>query len=104
MSKSRYASTPIIGNHHYGTFRLPVFAKGYRERNLFEGVRTTTYTIQVGDRIDHLAARFLNDESLWWIIALGNGIIWPFSSGGFAPGVEIKIPLDPKDVLDKVVR
>jgi hypothetical protein len=104
MSKSRYASTPIINNHHYGTFSLPVLSKGYREQKLLEGVRTFEYTIKVGDRIDHLAARYLNDENLWWVIALGNGIIYPFASGGFAPGRTIKIPLDPKDVVDKVVR
>lgn len=104
MAKSRYSSTPIIGKHHYGTFSIPALAKGYRERNLLQGVRTFVYTVKVGDRIDHLAARFLNDENLWWIIALGNGIIYPFSSGGFVPGRELKIPLDAKDVLDKVVR
>jgi hypothetical protein len=81
-----------------------VLAKGYRERNLFEGVRTTTYVIKSGDRIDHLAARFLNDESLWWVLALGNGIYYPFSSGGFVPGREIRVPLDAKDVLDKILR
>lgn len=104
MPKSRYAATPIINNHHYGTFSVPVRALGYRGNNLLEGVRTFDYVVQVGDRMDHLAARYLGADEYWWVIALGNGIDYPFSSGGFGPGVTVKIPLDVKDVLDKISR
>lgn len=104
MAKSRYAGTPIIDNHHYGTWTVPVRARGLAGANIFDGVRTFSYTISLGDRPDHLAARFLNDDTLWWLICLGNGIIYPFSSGGWKPGREIQIPLDPKDVLDKLMR
>lgn len=72
--------------------------------NLLEGVRTVEYTVKVGDRIDHLAAKFFNDDQYWWVIALANGINYPFSSGGFKPGRLLKIPLDVKDVLDKILR
>src|SRR5438105_1760872 len=102
MSKSRYASTPIVSNHHYTTFSLPVAAKGYRQRDLLAGIRTFEYVIQVGDRPDHLAARFLNDESLWWLVCLVNNIYYPFSSGGFKPGATLRIPVEARDVLDRI--
>lgn len=103
MAKSRYSASSVIGGHHYGTWSPPSRPLGYAEVDLLKGVRTFKYVIQVGDRVDHLAARFLNDENLWWVICLGNKIVYPFSSGGFRPGREIDIPVDAKDVVDKVV-
>lgn len=101
MAKSRYSNTAIISSHHYATFSLPVLAKGYRNQDLLANVRTHQYTVNAGDRIDHLSARFFNDDQYWWVIALINGIIYPFSSGGFKPGQVLKIPYDLRDVLDK---
>ncbi len=104
MARSRYSNTPIIGKHHYSTFPTTTSSRGLQSLNLLEGVRTVEYTVKVGDRIDHLAAKFFNDDQYWWVIALSNGINYPFSSGGFKPGRLLKIPLDVKDVLDKILR
>jgi hypothetical protein len=104
MARSRYSNTPIIGRHHYSTFPANVRSRGLGTVNLLSGVRTTEYTIKVGDRIDHIAAKHLGDDQYWWVIALVNGINYPFSSGGFTPGRLIKIPVDVKDVLDKLLR
>lgn len=104
MAKGRYSNTPIIGNHHYSTFALPTRAKGLQALHLLAGVRTVEYTVKVGDRIDHLAAKHFGDDQYWWVIALVNGINYPFSSGGFKPGRLLKIPLNVKDVLDKILR
>lgn len=103
MSKSRYGRSKIIDGKYYETFSLPVNSLGYSDVGLFQGIRTTSYVIQVGDRIDHLAARFLNDDNLWWVIAFLNDIAWPWSSGDFYPGKEIKIPLDANDVIDRIL-
>lgn len=104
MARSRYSNTSIIGKHHYATHSIPTQSLGLRAVNLLEDVRTFEYTVKVGDRIDHLAAKFLNDDQYWWVIAMSNGINYPFSSGGFKPGRVLKIPLDVKDVLDKILR
>lgn len=104
MARSRYSNTPIIGKHHYSTVPSTARSRGLQSVNLLENVRTVEYTIKVGDRIDHLAAKFFNDDQYWWVIALANGIAYPFASGGFRVGRILKIPLDVKDVLDKIMR
>lgn len=102
MAKNRYSDTAVIDDHHYSSFSLPVYARGYRERNLLDGVKTFEYVYKRGDRMDHLAARFFNEEQYWWVIALVNGIIYPFASGGLIPGRTLKIPFEVKDVLDRL--
>lgn len=104
MSKSRYTDTEIIDGRRYGTFRRPGGKLGLKQRDLLEGVKTLDYTYRSGDRLDHLAAKFFNDDELWWIIALVNDIAWPFASGGLVPGRVIKIPLDVKDIFDRVFK
>ena len=104
MAKSRYASTTILPGDTYGAFNVPGRASGLAGIDLLEGVRTVSYTVQRGDRADHLAARYFNDDSLWWLICLVNTIPYPFASGGFEPGRELRIPVDPRDVLDKIMR
>jgi len=48
------------------------------------------YTVDRGDRIDRLANFYYNDPSLWWIIALANGM--ELLPNDFKPGEEIIIP------------
>lgn len=102
MAKSRYVDTPIIDDHHFGTWRLPSFARGYRLIDLLAGVKTVEYTYKRGDRLDHLSARFFNEEQYWWVIAIVNNIYYPFASGGLIPGRKLRIPVDVKDILDKI--
>lgn len=102
MSKSMYKDTPILDDHHFGTFNFPVISRGFKEINLLEGVRTFEYILKAGDRPDHLAARFFNDEGYWWLICMVNTISYPFSSGGWTPGRALKIPFNPGDVLEKI--
>ena len=102
MAKSRYSNTTIIDGHHFGTYRLPVRSLGLKEMDLLAGVSSFEYTYKVGDRLDHLAARFFNEESYWWIIAIVNNISYPFASGGLSPGRALRIPHDVKDVLDRL--
>lgn len=105
MSRSRYRDTPVIGNHHYTTWARPnVRALGYRQTDLLDGVKTFEYTFQVGDRLDVLAAKFLGEDQYWWVLALVNGISYPFASGGLVPGRVLRIPVDPSDVFRKIFK
>lgn len=100
MAKSMYAETPVIDNF-FATTSLPVFAKGLRELDLFAGVRTIEHILQRGERLDHLAARYLGDDDYWWVIALGNKIDYPL---GISAGTSLKIPMDVNDVLGKIFK
>lgn len=104
MGKSRYSDTRVIDGKSFATFSMPRVSAGLKQLDLLEGVRTTEYLYKAGDRLDHLAARFFNDDSLWWVIAMVNNIKWPFKSGGLTPGIRLKIPMNARDVLDKIVR
>jgi nucleoid-associated protein YgaU len=48
------------------------------------------YTVDRGDRIDRLANYFYGDPSLWWVIALANGMA--LLPSDLKPGEEITIP------------
>ena len=104
MSKSRYTDTPIVDGKRYGTFRRPGGRLGLKQGDLLLGVKTVDYTYKNGDRLDHLAAKFYNEDQYWWLIALVNDIAWPFASGGLTPGRVIKIPLNAKDVFDRLFK
>lgn len=104
MGRSRYADTPVVDGKFYSTYTLPANPAGLKSIDLLVGVKTQEYVYKVGDRLDHLAARFLGDDSYWWIIALVNNIAYPFSSGGLVPGKVLLIPKQAQDVLDKLLR
>ncbi len=99
--KSRYADNQIIDNHHYATYSLPTFARGYRSFDLLAGVATEDYVWKRGDRFDKLAGLKLNDDTDWWVICLCNNITYPY---GIVPGTIIKIPLDASEVKNKILR
>ena len=51
-----------------------------------------------GDRYDTLALQFYNNASLWWIIAGANS--YKKDSLVVPPGVQIRIPADPFNVIN----
>ena len=104
MAKSRYADLGIIDGKSFRSYRLPRHSMGLKPLDLLEGVRTFDYVFSRGDRLDHLAARYFGEDDYWWVIALVNGINYPFSSGGLTPGRVLRIPQNVKDVLDKLLR
>lgn len=58
-----------------------------------------TYAITTaGDRYDTLALQFYNNSSLWWIIAGANS--YKKDSLVVPPGVQIRIPADPFNVIN----
>jgi len=104
MAKSRYSDTGVIDGNAYRSFRLPKLAAGLKNVDLLAGVQTIEYVFKAGDRLDHLAAKFLGDDQYWWVISLVNNINYPFASGGLIPGKALKIPVHAIDVINKIIR
>ena len=96
MSRSRYAKMKILDGNHYESFTLE--QSNQYKADTFDGIRTRQYTVKVGDRLDHLSARFLNNDEYWWVIALVNDLVSPF----IIVGQKIKIPFEVQDVLDRL--
>ena len=59
-------------------------------------VKTTS-----GDRLDLLANQFYGDVRLWWIIVAANMNILRRDTVGLKAGLEIRIPSDIQDILNK---
>lgn len=104
MAKSRYTGSQIVDKKYFASYRLPKLSAGLKNIDLLAGVDTREYTYKVGDRLDHLAAKFFGEDRYWWVIALVNNINYPFASGGLIPGKTLKIPLQVQSVLDKIMR
>jgi hypothetical protein len=102
VARSRYADTPVVDNHHFASFRLPVRSAGLLPPDLLEGVRTFDYVLKDNERPDHLAARFWNEDTYWWVLMLVNEISYPFRSGGWTPGITLRVPFVVSDVLEKL--
>lgn len=47
------------------------------------------YTTKEDERLDHLAAKFLGDGRMWWVIAACSGIGWGLQ---VPPGITLSIP------------
>lgn len=101
MGKSRYADTDVVDDRFFASWRLPAQARGLRGNELLAGVKTADYVTRAGDRLDHLAAKFYNEDSYWWVLALVNGIAWPL---GIPIGTTLRVPLDHRAVFDKIFR
>jgi len=97
MARSRHAKLEILDGNQYETFKLEQTNK-IKAPDTFEGIRTRQYVTKLGDRLDLLAAKFLNDDEYWWTIALINDIVCPF----LTPGQKIRIPFSAQDVLDRM--
>lgn len=92
MAVSRYRNLSILNQKHYETPN-PISKKDLDNIQTFS-IRTTAE-----DRLDTLAARYLGDDTYWWIIAELNDIQWAFD---FVPGKILKIPVNVEDVLKLV--
>jgi nucleoid-associated protein YgaU len=99
MGRSRYARTKVIDGNHLGTWRDPT-ADPYGP-DILDGVTTVDYVWRVGDRLDSVAERRWGDPDYWWVLALANRIKDPFR---ITVGQVLKVPLDVRQILDKVQR
>lgn len=89
---NRYKSIQIIKNTE-GT--------RYYKNSIFPEVPLSSEDIYAittaGDRYDTLALQFYNNSNLWWIIAGVNG--FKKDSLVTTPGIQIRIPADPFNVI-----
>ena len=113
MARSRYLQTPTVQDfskkdprdpsktepQHYLTWDLPLDFHGYAQIDLIGTDDYFEYAWQRGDRLDHLAKRFYDDEQYGWVIALVNAISYPF---GIKEGTILRIPTDVNTVLTKL--
>jgi hypothetical protein len=53
---------------------------------------------QQSDRLDILANKYYNDESLWWIIAVANNL--NNASLSIEPGIQMRIPSNVSKILN----
>jgi len=97
MARGRYDTLGLIDGNAYETFVLEQTNR-FKQPDTFVDVSTFEYVVRRGDRLDLLAAKFLNDDRYWWAIALVNDLVAPFVE----PGDKIKIPFDVRQVLDRM--
>lgn len=98
MARSRYFRNATLDGNQYGSFKLDQ-TNAIKEVDTFNGISTFEYTVKIGDRLDHLAAKHLSDDQYYWVIALINGIVFPLS---IQPGDKLRIPTDIDEVLDRL--
>jgi hypothetical protein len=89
MAESRYRSTRILDQSYYETSDFP-------DPRELESVNTFRVRLAQFERLDNLAHRYLGSGEYWWVIALINGLEWPYA---FEEGQLIKIPVELDDVL-----
>ena len=53
---------------------------------------------QDGDRLDILASKYYNDQSLWWVIATANNL--NDASLSIEPGIQLRIPGNLSKILN----
>lgn len=99
MARSRYAGNEILDDNSYGSWQNKAFTSQYRDIDLLDGVQHFEYVFVANDRLDHLAARFFNDDQYYWVIALINNIQFPLT---VTPGTTLRIPINIRDVLNKL--
>jgi hypothetical protein len=97
MARSRHGRVGILDRNQYESFTLDQTNK-IKEPDTFAGINTFEHVVKRGERLDHLAARFLGDDDYWWIIAVINNMTLPFPS----PGDKILVPISVSDVLERI--
>lgn len=100
MGRSRYAGNRVIDSHHYGTWTDPT-STNQLGPEILDGVQCVEHRLSVGERLDTVAHRYYGDSDYWWVIALANRIKDPFK---LTVGSMLRVPVDPRSILDKVRR
>lgn len=88
MTINRYSSDSVINGKILATNNS---LQRLRDAIKSGQVKTSSYVIQEGDRLDNLAGRQYGDGRLWWVIAAASNIGWWMQ---VPPGTRIVIPLD----------
>lgn len=89
MAESRYRTAAIIDQSFYESVDFP-------SQEQLDTINTFRIRIAQFERLDNLAFKHLGAGEYWWVIALINGLEWPYA---FEAGQIIKIPVELDDVL-----
>jgi hypothetical protein len=97
MSVSRYRRiSRIKGGTQLGTSNI----NSLIYKNVISGnIETFDYVLKEGERLDHLAGKYLGNGDLWWVIAASSGIGWMLQA---VPGTRIRIPSNLNQILSYV--
>ena len=68
IKKSRYKNTKIFDPDEDGKEVFP----GLRSRNIGPATGIVEHEVVAGDRLDHLAQHYYNNDHLWWRIVDAN--------------------------------
>lgn len=99
MAKSRYSNNKVIDGYYYGSWRNRL-VEGLIEPDLFENITTIEHTFSIGERLDHLAAKYFGDDQYYWVIAVVNSIVDPLD---IEYGRKLRIPTDVRQVLERTM-
>tara|TARA_B100000700_G_scaffold316206_1_gene405376 strand:+ start:749 stop:1042 length:294 start_codon:yes stop_codon:yes gene_type:complete len=90
---NRYTKSTIISaGKAYGTSYIIAIL---RDEVSSGRITTREITLKEGERLDHLAAIYLNNSKLWWVIAAISNIGWGLQ---VPPNTRILIP----DQIDRI--
>jgi hypothetical protein len=83
----RYSRSPVIkaGTAYGSQGGIDSVRSLYNSGNL----QATSYVLKEGERLDHIAGKFLGDSTMWWAIAAISGIGWGLQC---PPGTVVLIP------------
>ena len=91
---SRYTRNKLIkGGKGISTNDVIPSLRAARDSGFLE---TYTITLVEGQRVDQIAARYLGDGSLWWVIAALSNIGWNMQ---VPPGTRITVPSNLRQVF-----
>lgn len=96
MARNRNLSRNIIDEQFYESFSFPI--KNQYKFDLFDDIETIPYIVKEGDRLDTLAAIYLNDDTAAYMIADVNNLL----SYEIFAGQKLNIPVNKKTYLDKI--
>ena len=83
----RYSRSPVIrGGLAYGTAGTIDFIRSLHSSG---NLKSSQYVLKEGERLDHVAGRFLGDATLWWAIAAISQIGWGLQC---PPGTVVNVP------------
>lgn len=100
MGRSRYAGNQIIDGKYYETWDDPSSRDQFAP-DILDGVDTVEHVVQSGERLDIISHRYYGDEDYWWVVAIANRVMDPFS---ITVGRRLRIPVTAKSILDKMKR
>lgn len=60
----------------------------------------STYILEEGERLDHVAGNAYGNSSYWWVIAAASNIGWGLQ---VPPGTLLKIPTDLNKIIETIL-